>query len=89
MIQSPQKKVKNIESRDERKERAAKRLQKMSIREICLMMERAIYAEEELQEVSVEYHDMWDYMDEVSKPERKSLLAKRARFPKVVAAGLQ
>lgn len=49
----------------------------MSIKERCLMMERAIYAEEELQEVLVEYQDMWDYMEEVYELERKTLLVKR------------
>lgn len=30
------------------------------------MMEKVIYADEELQEVSIEYQDMWDYMKEIS-----------------------
>lgn len=50
----------------------------MSIKERCMMMEKAIYVEEELQEVSIEYQDMWNYMDEVSKTERKALMARRA-----------
>lgn len=50
----------------------------MSITERCLMMKKVIYAEEELQEVLVEYQDRWDYMEEVSELERKTCFAKRA-----------
>lgn len=50
----------------------------MSIKEICLMMEIAIYAEEELQEVPIEYQDIWSYMEEVSEKEMSALLAKIA-----------
>lgn len=42
------------------------------------MMERAIYAEEELQEVPIEYQDMWEFLDEVLEPERVKLMARRA-----------
>ncbi|KAM2449068.1 hypothetical protein PS1_019202 [Malus domestica] len=65
-IQSPQKKFKNIESNQDMKKRAAERLRQMSIREICLMVERAIYAEEEFEELPVEYQVMWEYLEEVS-----------------------
>lgn len=78
MFQSPQKKVKSGERSKVRKGKAAERLQRMSIKERCMMMEKAIYVEEELQEVSIEYQDMWNYMDEVSKTERKALMARRA-----------
>lgn len=45
LAQSPYKKVKSIESREERKGKAAKRLRKISIKERCLMKEKVIYAE--------------------------------------------
>ncbi|CAN6679300.1 unnamed protein product [Malus baccata var. baccata] len=41
----------------ERKKKATERLRKMTTRERCLIMERAIYVEE-LQEVPVVYQDM-------------------------------
>lgn len=47
----------------------------MSIKEICLMMER--YVEEELQEVLIEYLDMWNYMEDVLETKRKALMARR------------
>lgn len=37
------------------KERAAERLRKMTIREICLIMKRVIFAEEELEEIPIKY----------------------------------
>lgn len=40
-------------------------------------MEMAIYAEEELQEVLIEYQDMWDYMEEISAGEKNALMAKK------------
>ncbi|KAB2620501.1 hypothetical protein D8674_040344 [Pyrus ussuriensis x Pyrus communis] len=61
----------------ERKERAAERFRTMTIRERCLKMEMAIYAEEELQEVPIEYQDMWDYMEEISAGEKNALMAKK------------
>lgn len=39
---------------------------KMSIRERCLMMEHAIYAEEEFQELPLEYQDMWEVLEKDS-----------------------
>lgn len=54
IIQSPQKKFKNIESNENQKRRTAERLRKMSIKECCLMVERAIYAKEDLQEIPFE-----------------------------------
>lgn len=49
----------------------------MSIRERCLMVEKAIYAEEECKELPVKYQDMWEYLKEVSEYERASLLARK------------
>lgn len=54
-MQSPQKKSKNIESSQDRKQRAVERLQSISIRERCLMVDRAIYAEEEFENLPFEY----------------------------------
>ncbi|KAB2632382.1 hypothetical protein D8674_028629 [Pyrus ussuriensis x Pyrus communis] len=45
----------------------------MSVRKRCLMIERAIYAEEELQEIPVEYQDMWDYMEAITEEEKKAM----------------
>lgn len=76
-IQSPKKKSKNIKSRQDRKQRAAERLQSMSIRERCLMVECVIYAEEEFENLPIEYQDMWEFMDKVSKYEKVALLARK------------
>lgn len=70
MMQSSMKKAKSEAvsmSTMERKERTTEKLRKMSIRERCLMMERAIYAEEELQEIPIEYHDLWDYTEDITE----------------------
>lgn len=42
----------------ERKEKVAKRWKTMTITERCAMMEMAIIAEDELQDVSIEYQDV-------------------------------
>lgn len=76
---------------------AAKRLRIMTRRERCLMMKMVIYAEEELQEVSIEYQDMWEYMEEIFMGERNAMLAKKVgkstrgegNSSRCVAAGLQ
>lgn len=87
MMPSPQKKKKKTKGEKvsritmERKEKAAKKLRKMSIRERCLMMERTVYAEEELHEVSIEYQDMWDYMERISAGRKQALLARNAGSP--------
>lgn len=39
------------------------------------MVERAIYADEEFENLPFEYQDMWEFMDDVSKHERIALLA--------------
>lgn len=56
----------------------AKKLREMSVKERCSMMVRVIYAEDELQEVPIEYQDMWEYMDEVSEAERSTFVARKA-----------
>lgn len=43
------------------------------------MLERAIYTEEEFEELPVQYTYMWEFMDEVSKNERVALLARKER----------
>lgn len=78
MMQSPQKTVKSLGSKKERKGKMAEKLRSMSIKQQCLMVERVIYADEELQEVPIEYQDMQKYMEEVSKAEKNAILAKRA-----------
>ncbi|KAM0998813.1 hypothetical protein FF1_005593 [Malus domestica] len=50
---------------------------KRYLRERCLMVERTLQAEEDLQEVPVEYQEMWDYMEEVSERERRAMTARR------------
>lgn len=42
------------------------------------MMEMAIYVEDELHDVRIEYQDMWDYMKEISKGEMIALMAKKS-----------
>ncbi|KAB2615935.1 hypothetical protein D8674_022523 [Pyrus ussuriensis x Pyrus communis] len=49
----------------------------MSIKESCLMMERAIYAKGEFQDVPSESHEMWELLDEVSDADKGKLLAKK------------
>lgn len=41
------------------------------------MVERAIYAEGEFEELLVKYQDMWEYLDEVSEHEQVALLARK------------
>ncbi|KAM2228009.1 hypothetical protein ACFXTI_014754 [Malus domestica] len=48
LMQSPHKKNMALESTEVRKKTMAKKLREMSAQEICLMVERAIYAEDEL-----------------------------------------
>lgn len=55
---SPQKHSKSFESRNEREQRIIGKWTGMSIRERCLMMERALYAEDELLEISEDYHEI-------------------------------
>lgn len=78
MTQSLQKKVRGPESEEDRKGKMAEKLRGMSIKERCLLVERAIYVEDELQEVPLEFHDMWDYMEEISEVEKCKILAKKA-----------
>lgn len=61
----------------ERKVRVFDRLKRITTRERCLMMERAIYAKEELQEVSVEYQEMWEYLEDIFVGERNAILARK------------
>lgn len=56
--------------------KAAEKLSKLSTKERCLMMERAISAEEELKEISVEYQDLWEYLEDRSAKGKKSMKAK-------------
>lgn len=42
------------------------------------MMEKAIYVENELQEVPIEYQDMWEYMEKASKLDKRTILARKA-----------
>ncbi|KAM1104479.1 hypothetical protein ACFX2J_012841 [Malus domestica] len=49
----------------------------MSIKERCLMMEKALSAEDELIELSKEYQDMWDVLEDESMAERAKLLERQ------------
>lgn len=40
------------------------------------MVERAIYAKEDLQEIPFEYQDMWEYMELIFEQEKEALLAR-------------
>ncbi|KAM1036154.1 hypothetical protein ACFX13_039941 [Malus domestica] len=62
------------------KERAAKRLRNMATKEMCLMMERVIYTEEELQDIPIKYQDMRDYMKEIYVKKKEALMAKNSGF---------
>lgn len=77
LIPSLQKKFKNSGSSMDRKRRTTKRLQKMSIRERCLLVEHAIYADDDFEDLIVEYQDMWEFMEEVSEPEKAALLVRK------------
>ncbi|KAM0996356.1 hypothetical protein ACFX2C_006372 [Malus domestica] len=88
--QVPQKRCKlMIEDRNviERKGRTAEDIGRMTIKERCSMMMRALDAEEELQEVLIEYQDMWDYMENVSAKEKEALLAKKKEKSSRVSGG--
>lgn len=78
MNESPQKKIKNVTSSSERKRRAVERLRRISLQERCLMMERALQAEDDLQEVPEEFKGMWDYVEEAAEMQRLETMAKRA-----------
>ncbi|CAN6585738.1 unnamed protein product [Malus baccata var. baccata] len=77
LMQSPHKKNKAFESTEVRKKTMAKKLREMSAQEKCLMVERAIYAEDELQEVLIEYQDKWEFMEEVFEAEKIALMARK------------
>lgn len=49
----------------------------MSIREMCLKGERAIYAEENLQEVSIECQEYWEYLEDIERVEKKEMQAQK------------
>lgn len=49
----------------------------MTLRERCLEVERAIYAEDELHEVPLAYQDLWEYLEEISEIEKKEMIVKR------------
>ncbi|KAM1106474.1 hypothetical protein ACFX13_003396 [Malus domestica] len=79
IIKSSHKRSKNSDSRVERKQRMADRLRSISIKERCLMMERALLVEKELEEIPEEFFEMWEYMEEVSEAERTDLMARKRR----------
>ncbi|KAB2600030.1 hypothetical protein D8674_010301 [Pyrus ussuriensis x Pyrus communis] len=54
------------------------KLRGISIKEKCLMVERAIYTEKELQDVPIEYQDMWEYMEEVFEVEKNEIMARKS-----------
>ena len=59
-----------------RKQRAAEKLGKMTIRERCSMMVRALDVEEDSQEIPIEFQDMWEYMELISAKEKDAMMAK-------------
>lgn len=61
-----------------RKEKMAEKWRGMSIKERCLMVERAICVEYELPEVPNEFSEMWDCLEEASKVEKCKLLTIKA-----------
>ncbi|KAM1067859.1 hypothetical protein ACFX1Q_023920 [Malus domestica] len=67
------KKSKKVENSEERKKRVADKLRRMSIKERCLMMEKALYAEEESEETPEEYKEMWEFMENISKTAKRNL----------------
>lgn len=59
--QVPQKRSRTLAGKDsasERKRKTTEKLKKMSVIERCLLVERAIYAEDDLSEMPVEYQDV-------------------------------
>ncbi|KAB2606221.1 hypothetical protein D8674_005938 [Pyrus ussuriensis x Pyrus communis] len=49
----------------------------MSIKERCLLIEWAIYAKDEYEDLPEEYQDMWQLLEAKSEPERVALLARK------------
>ncbi|KAM1513183.1 hypothetical protein ACFX1Z_024642 [Malus domestica] len=78
IIQSPQKKVRGTESRECRNIMMTKKLKAMSIKERSLIVECVIHANETLQEIPLEFHEIWEYLDETSKDGRSELIGKQA-----------
>ncbi|KAM1217073.1 hypothetical protein TB2_013093 [Malus domestica] len=50
----------------------------ISIKERSLILERVIYADEDLQEVPLEYRERWEYLEEASEAKRSALHGKQA-----------
>lgn len=71
--QSPHKKSKNVDSSEERKKRVADKLRSMSNRERCMMMERALGANEESEVIPIEFKEMWEYLEDIMKTEKWNL----------------
>lgn len=53
------------------------RQKKMSLREMCLKVERVMYTEDELQEVPIAYQELWEYLEEILEMEKKTMIVKR------------
>ncbi|KAB2636060.1 hypothetical protein D8674_026594 [Pyrus ussuriensis x Pyrus communis] len=58
------------------KKKAVTRLRNMTLRERCLEAKRTIYAKEKMHEVPIAYQEFWDYMEEISKAEKKAMIVK-------------
>lgn len=49
----------------------------MSIQERCLLVEQALNAEEEVEDLQVEYQDLWEVLEDEFEHERTTLLARK------------
>ncbi|KAM1358860.1 hypothetical protein ACFX15_045074 [Malus domestica] len=73
IFQSPQKKVRSTDSRVCSNSRMAEKLKAMSTKERSQIIESVIYAKETLQELPLEYIEIWEYLEETSKDGRGEL----------------
>ncbi|KAM1984999.1 hypothetical protein ACFX16_013206 [Malus domestica] len=71
------KRSKNVDSRAKHQLQMTRKWWGMSIKERCLMLEKALSAEDELIELSKEYQDMWDVLEDESMAERAKLLERQ------------
>ncbi|KAM1406714.1 hypothetical protein ACFXTH_001361 [Malus domestica] len=73
IFQSPQKKVRIDESRGCSNTRMAEKVKAMSIKDRSLIIESVINAKETLQEIPLEFYEIWEYLMETSKDGRGEL----------------
>ncbi|KAM2391130.1 hypothetical protein ACFX1X_034780 [Malus domestica] len=75
MTQSPQKKVRGIESEEPTKRKMAKNLRRLSMKDSCGVVERTNFTKDELHAVPLELCEKWDSVEENVEAEKWDILA--------------